>query len=198
MAGKIKSISHDELTAQSFRNAEDWNNWLSLNHQTSSGIWIRFFKKYSGVASISHAEALDVALCYGWIDGQLKKIDDKSWLHKFTPRRAKSIWSKKNTVRAEQLLILKKMKPSGLKEMDNAKIDGRWSKAYDSPGNMNIPADFLVKLSKNKKALSFFNSLNRTNKYSISWRLQTAKKPETRLKRMDIILDMLSNGEKFH
>ena len=198
MAVKIKSISSDVLKTISFSNAEDWNKWLDKHHQTSPGIWIRFFKKNSGISSISHAEALDEALCYGWIDGQLKKFDDNSWLQKFTARRTKSIWSKKNTLRAEQLIKLNKMKTAGLKEINNAKKDGRWTKAYDSPGNMNIPDDFLEKLSKDKKALKFFNTLNRVNKYAISWRLQTAKKPETRLKRMDNILDMLSKGEKFH
>ncbi len=137
-------------------------------------------------------------MCYGWIDGQLKKCDEKSWLQKFTPRRARSIWSKRNADRATKLIKLKKMKPAGLKEIENAKSDGRWEKAYESPKDMTIPGDFLKRLSKDKKAQKFFETLNRANKYAISWRLQTAKKPETREKRMINILDMLSKEEKFH
>lgn len=159
---------------------------------------MRFYKKNSGKISITHNEALDEALCYGWIDGQLKKYDDQSWLQKFTPRRAKSIWSKKNAERAEELTKLGKMKPAGLQQINNAKADGRWQRAYTSPADMSFPDDFLKKLSKNKKVQNFFESLNRANKYAIAWRLQTAKNPETKNKRMKQILEMLSNGEKFH
>lgn len=159
---------------------------------------MRFYKKNSGIASVTHEEALDEALCFGWIDGQLNKFDDKSWLQKFTPRNDKSIWSKRNADRCEQLIKLGKMKPAGFEEIEAAKANGRWEKAYDSPANMKIPEDFMVKLSKNKKALKFFETLNRTSLYSIAWRLQTAKKPETREKRMTQIIEMLSKGEKFH
>jgi uncharacterized protein YdeI (YjbR/CyaY-like superfamily) len=131
-----------------------------------------------------HAEALLVALCYGWIDGQLKGLDEQSWLHKFTPRRAKSIWSKRNRDLAEQLAAAGKMKRRGREEMAAAKADGRWDKAYDSPSNMTVPADFLRELAKNAEARSFFKTLNKANRYAIAWRLQTAKKPETRDKRM--------------
>jgi uncharacterized protein YdeI (YjbR/CyaY-like superfamily) len=141
---------------------------------------------------------LDEALCYGWIDGQLNKHDDISWLHKFIPRGAKSIWSKRNTDHTERLIMLGKMKPSGLHEIEKAKADGRWAKAYDSPAEMKASDDFITALSKNKKAKTFFESLNRANKYAIAWRLQTAKKPETREKRMKTILEMLAKGEKFH
>lgn len=182
----------------SFKNSEEWNNWLSENHSSSNGIWIRLFKKDSGVKSLTHDGALDEALVYGWIDGQAKKYDEKSWIQKFTPRRAGSIWSKRNIELVEKLIKKDKIKPSGLKAINEAKKNGRWKNAYDSPGNMKIPEDFLKELSKNKKSLKFFESLNRTNKYSIVWRLRTAKKPETRESRMKKILDMLSKGEKFH
>lgn len=181
-----------------FNSSEEFRKWLDKNHSVSSGIWLRFFKKNSGVESVTHNEALDAALCYGWIDGQLKKFDDESWLQKFTPRSSKSIWSKKNAERAEQLIKLNLMKPSGLKEVNSAKEDGRWDKAYDSQANMTIPDDFLQRLSKDKKAFNFFKTLNKTNLYSIAWRLQTAKKSETRERRIIKILDMLSRGEKFH
>ena len=181
-----------------FKNQNEFRNWLENNYEAYSGIWIKFYKRGSGVKSITHQEALDEALCFGWIDGQLDKYDDNSWLQKFTPRRAKSIWSKKNAEHAEQLIKLGRMKPAGLSEINKAKEDGRWQKVYDSPANLKIPDDFLKILSKNKKALKFFETLNRANLYAISWRLQTAKKPETREKRMTQIIEMLSKGKKFH
>ncbi|MDE3058381.1 MAG: YdeI/OmpD-associated family protein [Bacteroidota bacterium] len=181
-----------------FKHQKEWAAWLKKNHAATPGIWMRFYKKNAGAHSITHEEALDEALCYGWIDGQLQKYDEHSWLQKFTPRRAKSIWSKKNAERAEQLIKLGKMKPAGLQEIEKAKADGRWERAYDSPGRMTFPDDFLKKLSRNKKTSEFFESLNRANKYAIAWRLQTAKKPETREKRMTHILEMLSQGKKFH
>jgi len=186
------------LEQLSFKNQEDFGNWLGKNHAKSEGLWLQFFKKGSGITTVSHDEALNEALCYGWIDGQLKKCDDKSWLQKFTPRRSKSIWSKRNAEKAIELINLKRMKPAGQKEIDSAKKDGRWEKAYDSPENMKLPDDFLKELSKNKKALKFFETLNRANLYSISWRLQTAKKPETRKIRIIKIIKMLSKEEKFH
>jgi uncharacterized protein YdeI (YjbR/CyaY-like superfamily) len=198
MNKKTNNNSNSNFQIISFKNSKEWNKWLSKNHLNSNGIWIRFFKKDSGVSSVIHDEALDEALCYGWIDGQLKKYDDKSWLQKFTPRRAKSIWSKRNIDITEQLIKSGKMKPPGLKEIEAAKSDGRWEKAYDSLAKMQVPDDFLKKLSKDKKALKFFETLNKANKYALAWRLQTAKKPETRNSRMEKILEMLSKGEKFH
>jgi uncharacterized protein YdeI (YjbR/CyaY-like superfamily) len=182
----------------SFSTQKAWHNWLYKNHTSEKGLWLRFYKKDSDMKSINHAEALDEALCYGWIDGQAKPYDEKSWLQKFTPRRERSIWSKRNIEHIERLNKAGRMQPSGIKEVEKAKADGRWKKAYDSPSAMNAPDDFLKRLSKNKKAEKFFNSLNKTNRYSINWRLQTAKKPETREKRMMQILKMLENGETFH
>jgi uncharacterized protein YdeI (YjbR/CyaY-like superfamily) len=181
-----------------FKSQKEWERWLHKNHKVSEGIWLKFFKKDSGIKTITYSQALDEALCYGWIDGQLKSYDDKSWIQKFTPRRSKSIWSKRNTENINRLIKLGKMKPAGLSEVEKAKSDGRWQKAYDSPGKMTIPEDFLKKLSKDKNAKTFFDGLNKANTYAIAWRLQTAKKPETREKRMKLILAMLSRGEKFH
>lgn len=167
-------------------------------YSKSDGIWLQFFKKNSGQKTITHAEALDEALCFGWIDGQANSFDEKSWLQKFTPRRPKSIWSKKNTLNVQRLIESGRMHSAGLAEVEAAKSDGRWKKAYASPKDMNMPEDFLKELSRNKKAQKFFESLNRSNLYSIHWRLQTAKKRETRQKRMLTILEMLERGEKFH
>jgi len=177
---------------------EEWAYWLAQNHNISKGIWLRFFKKDANVPSITHAEALEEALCYGWIDGQAKKYDERSYIQKFTPRRTKSIWSKRNTEHIVRLAKEGKMKPAGLKEVEAAKADGRWEQAYDAPSEMTMPEDFLKELSKNKAAKAFFDTLNKANTYAIGWRLQTAKKPETRERRMKLILEMLARGEKFH
>jgi uncharacterized protein YdeI (YjbR/CyaY-like superfamily) len=188
----------DELPVMAFASAKEWGRWLAGSHARSSGVWLRFFKKDSGTASVSHAEALAIALCYGWIDGQLKKHDEESWLHKFTPRRPRGVWSKRNREMAEQLTAARKMKPAGAKEIEAAKQDGRWDRAYDSPSKMAVPADFLKALAKNGRAMIFFATLNKANTYAIAWRLQTAKKPETREKRMQAILEMLAEGRQFH
>lgn len=182
----------------SFKSQRDWANWLAKQHAASNGIWLRFFKKDSGVASVTYAEALDEALCYGWIDGRLDPYDEKSWLRRFTPRRPRSPWSKRNIEHVNRLTAAGRMKPAGLQEAEAAKKDGRWDKAYDPQGAMEMPADFLQALSKDKKAKAFFESLNRANHYAIAWRLQTAKRPETRARRMQAILAMLKKGEKFH
>jgi len=187
-----------DLSILSFDSVKKWEVWLEKNHADSYGIWIKFFKKNSGVKSLSYSEALDVALCYGWIDSQSKGIDEVSYLQKFTPRRSKSIWSKINTGHIERLIKEGRMKPAGFRQVEEAKKDGRWIDAYDSPANITFPEEFLKMLSKNKKAKAFFKTLNKTNTYAIAWRLQTAKKPETKKRRMDKILEMLENGEKFH
>jgi uncharacterized protein YdeI (YjbR/CyaY-like superfamily) len=186
------------MNTLSFKSPLDFRNWLEKNNATSDGIWLRIFKKDSGEKSITYAEALDQALCYGWIDGQKQSYDEHSWLQKFTPRRAKSGWSKVNTQHAERLIKTGQMTSAGLKEIESARADGRWNAAYDSPRNATPPEDFLRALDGNKKAKEFFETLNKANIYSIVYRLQTAKKPETREKRMKLILEMLARGETFH
>jgi uncharacterized protein YdeI (YjbR/CyaY-like superfamily) len=182
----------------SFVSWRDFRAWLAKSHDRSDGILLRIYKKDSGVACVTYAEALDQALCFGWIDGQKKPYDNESWLQKFTPRRIGSGWSKKNTEHAERLIKSGEMTPAGLKEVKAAKEDGRWRAAYDSFSNAAVPDDFLKELGRNKKANAFFQTLNKTNIYSIAYRLQTAKKPETRKKRMQAIIDKLARGEKFH
>ncbi|MBV9643725.1 MAG: YdeI/OmpD-associated family protein [Verrucomicrobia bacterium] len=164
----------------------------------SEGIWLRLVKKVSSEESITCGEALDAALSYGWIDGQKAAHDDRSWLQKFTPRRPKSGWSKNNTQRVARLIKSEEMTSAGRKEVEAAKLDGRWKAAYDSFSNAEVPDDFLKELAENKAAKAFFETLNKTNLYSIAYRLQTAKKPETREKRMRRIIEMLARGEKFH
>lgn len=187
-----------ELPIRSFASVASFEKWLHANHARSPGLWLRFFKKPAARKTLTHKEALDVALCYGWIDGQLKTFDDTSYLHKFTPRGARSVWSKVNRERVERLTKENRMHAAGLAAVAAAKKDGRWEKAYDPQSTMEMPADFLKALAKNKKAKAFFDTLDRANRYSIAWRLQTAKKPETRQKRLDAIVAMLGEEEKFH
>jgi uncharacterized protein YdeI (YjbR/CyaY-like superfamily) len=181
-----------------FASSSKWEAWLENNHASAKDVWLRMFKKDSGKRTVSYAEALDVALCYGWIDGQKKSHDAESWIQKFTPRRPRSIWSRTNTDHVTRLHKSGKMKPAGLVAVEAAKRDGRWQAAYDSPKKAVIPADFIKALGKNRKARAFFETLNKTNLYSISWRLQTARKPETRERRMTAILEMLTEVRKFH
>ncbi len=187
-----------EFEILAFPSPKLWERWLAKNHAATPGVWLRFFKKDSGVVTVTYAEALDGALCHGWIDGQVRKHDEKSWLQKFTPRRPRSLWSKRNRDHVARLTASGKMRAAGRKQVEVARADGRWDCAYDSPSKMTVPEDFLKALAKNKKSLAFFKSLNKTNVYSIGWRLQTATKPETRAKRMQAILDMLARGKKFH
>jgi len=188
----------DDLPIVFFESPAQWAEWLAAHHAEASGVWLRMFKKGTGIPSVTYAEALDEALCYGWIDGQKNKYDDQSWLQRFTPRRAKSIWSKINTGHVERLINAGKMKAAGIKEIEAAKHDGRWQKAYDSHKNMTMPEDFLKELEKDAPARAFFETLDKTNLYAIAFRLQTAKKAETREKRMKAILEMLAKGEKLH
>ena len=187
-----------DLPILPFESAKAWDSWIAKNHSGSDGVWLQIFKKDSGKRTVTYDEALDSALCYGWIDGQKKSYNKESFLQKFTPRRPKSVWSKRNQDHVARLIKSKRMKPAGLKAIAAAKKDGRWEQAYDSPKNMTIPEDFLRELSKSRKAKEFFETLNKANLYAIGWRLQTAKKPETREKRKQAILAMLAKGEKFH
>jgi len=193
-----KQNGKNELPVISFEKAEDWRNWLEENHNQEKGIWLRIYKKGTGHPSVTRGTALDEALCYGWIDGQAKKQDNESYLQKFTPRRSRSIWSKINIEHIERLEKEGKMRPAGRKAVEAAQADGRWEKAYDSPKNMEVPEDFITELSKDEKALAFFGTLNKTNRYAIAWRLQTAQKPETRERRKQVMLEMMARGEKFH
>jgi uncharacterized protein YdeI (YjbR/CyaY-like superfamily) len=175
-----------------------WSQWLRRNHTSTDGVWLRFFRKDSGRQNLTYEQALEEALCYGWIDGQAKPNDDISWLQKFTPRRPRSVWSKRNRDRVARLITEGLMKPAGLKVIQAAKEDGRWDKAYDSPAQMKVPSDFLAALKKDPEAYRFYKTLNKANTYAIAWRLQTAKKPETRARRMTSLLAMLARGEKLH
>lgn len=181
-----------------FRRQKDWAAWLDKNHATTTGVWLQIAKKASGVQSVSYDEALEAVLCYGWIDGQKKSYDDQSWLQKFTPRGPKSIWSKVNTEKAERLIANGTMKPAGLKAVEAAKTDGRWHAAYDSPKGASVPEDLQAALDRNAQAKASFSTLNSRNRYAILHRIQTAKKAETRARRIEQFIAMLEKGEALY
>jgi uncharacterized protein YdeI (YjbR/CyaY-like superfamily) len=172
--------------------------WLDEQHQATPGVWLRLAKKGAALHSVSYAEAIDVALCYGWIDGQAKRDDESSWLQKFTPRGPKSIWSKVNREKVERLIRNGHMQPAGLRAVERAKQDGRWDAAYDSPKNAMVPSDFQLALDSNPAANAFFVTLNSRNRFAILFRIQTAKKTETRAKRIQQFIDMLIKQEKLY
>lgn len=181
-----------------FKDSSMWRDWLDENHAKIDGVWLRLYKKASGVPTVSYAEALDPALCYGWIDGQKKSYDEASFLQKFTPRRSKSTWSKRNIERIARLTEQGLMMPAGISEVERAKEDGRWAAAYDPASEMVIPRDFLIELKKHPIAEKFFATLNKANTYAIAWRLQTAKTDETRKRRQDKIIALLDSEQKLH
>lgn len=195
---KTTSTNSTDLPIILFAKQSDWQKWLKENHATSRGLWVRFAKKNSGIESASYAEALDVALCYGWIDGQKKSYDETTWLQKFTPRGAKSVWSKINRGKAEELIKAGKMKAAGLKTIESARLDGRWEAAYDSQSKATVPDDFQVALDQSPKAKAFFITLNSANRYAILFRIQTAKKAETRARRIQQFIEMLEKNQKVH
>ena len=186
------------MKIRAFKSPKNFRSWLAENQADEEGLWLRIFKKDSCEPTVTYAGALDQALCFGWIDGQKKSHDEKSWIQKFTPRRARSSWSKINAGHAERLMASGQMTSAGLAAIEAAKADGRWQAAYDSPSKAAPPEDFLKALGKNKKAKMFFESLNQANVYAIAYRLQTAKKPETRARRLKQALEMMARGEKFH
>lgn len=179
-----------------FQDQPAFREWLMVHGAETQGIWLRIYKKGSGVATVTYAEALDEALCFGWIDGLKRGYDELSFLQKFTPRRPKSMWSKRNIEHIGRLQEAGLMMPAGLLQVEQAQADGRWEAAYDAPASMQVPDYFLKELRKHPKAESFFATLNKTNIYAIAWRLQTAKTDATRQRRVEKIIEMLDSGEK--
>jgi uncharacterized protein YdeI (YjbR/CyaY-like superfamily) len=187
-----------DLPTKPFASKKQWSHWLARQHNKSTGVWLKLAKKDSGIKSVTYEEALDVALCYGWIDGQKKGFDDKYWLQKFTPRGPKSIWSKINTEKAERLIASGEIKPAGLKAIEAAKKDGRWDAAYASQKKMTVPEDFQAALDKNAKARAAFALLKSAERYSFLFRIHHAKKPETRARHIQKFVEMLEMAEKPH
>ncbi len=181
-----------------FTSASDWEKWLSAQPRTCKGLWLKLAKKESGIASVSRQEAIDGALCYGWIDGQLDKFNDRYWLIRFTPRLSKSKWSKVNQVRAQELIDQKRMDAAGLDEVNAAKTDGRWEAAYAPQSKAVVPGDVQAALDGNPRAKSFFAELNSVNRYAILYRVHDAKKAETRVARIQKFVQMLAREETIY
>ncbi len=190
--------SDDSLAVESFFDQSAWAAWLAANHAAARGIWLKLAKKAAGVPSVTYAEALESALCYGWIDGQKKALDDVWWLQKFTPRGARSIWSKINRQKAEQLIEAGAMQPAGLRAVEAAQADGRWARAYDSQATSTVPADLQAALDANPDATAFFATLDSRNRYAILFRTESAKKSETRARRIEQFVAMLARHEKLY
>jgi len=181
-----------------FASSRLWTAWLEANHTKSTGLWLRLAKKGSPIQSLSYAEALEAALCYGWIDAQKRGESEHAWLQRFTPRRDKSIWSKVNREKATALIKAGRMQPAGLEQVQRAKQDGRWDAAYDPPSSAEVPDDLQAALDQNARAKAFFGTLDRANRFAVLWRVQTAKRAETRARRIRQFVEMLERHEKIH
>ncbi|QDZ28513.1 YdeI family protein [Noviherbaspirillum sp. UKPF54] len=181
-----------------FASQEEWETWLERNGSSSTGVWLRLAKKSADRPTVSYAQALESALCYGWIDGKKQAESEHYWLQRFTPRTAKSLWSKVNKGKAEALIESGRMRPAGMQEINRAKQDGRWDAAYSPAGTATVPEDLQCAFAANPKAEKFFATLNSKNRYAILFRIQNAKKPETRARKIAQFIEMLSNGETLH
>lgn len=188
----------DSLPTLFFETQQDWERWLAEHHTAAQGVWLKMAKKATGISSVNYAEALESALCYGWIDGQKASFDDQCWLQKFTPRRAKSIWSKINCDKAMVLIAEGRMQAEGLRQVEQAKADGRWDVAYEGQSKITIPPELQSELDKNEQAKEFFSTLDSRNRYAILFRIQTAKKAETRVARITKFIEMLANHQKLY
>ena len=190
-------MSSTEETLE-IRTAKAWETWLAQHHDSAPGVWLRLVKRGAGTSYVEYTELLEAALCYGWIDGQRRRLDERYYLQRFVPRRPKSIWSKINREKAMNLIASGRMKPAGLAEVWRAQADGRWDAAYDSFSTAAPTGEFAAALDASPRAKTFFASLDSRNRYAILFRLQTAKRPETRAKRIEQFVRMLENGEKIH
>jgi uncharacterized protein YdeI (YjbR/CyaY-like superfamily) len=195
-----KNVARGSTAASihSFKSQKDFAKWLEKNHASSPGIWVRISKKASRTKSVSYQEGVETALCYGWIDAQKLPESETAWLQRFMPRRPRSIWSKINREKALALVASGQMQPAGLAEVARAKEDGRWEAAYDSASTATVPKDLQDELDRHPAAAAFFKTLDRTNRYAIIWRVHTAKKHETRARRIRTFVEMLEKGETIH
>ena len=187
-----------DLPVLAFESSAAWEGWLREHHEGSPGVWLKIAKKDSGVPSVSYGEALEAALCHGWIDGQKASFDETFWLQKFTPRRRRSGWSKVNREKAAALIQAGRMQPAGLRQVELAREDGRWDAAYDAPSTSRVPEDLQRELDRRPKAAAFFATLNSQNRYAVLHRIQTARRAETRARRIEQFIEMLEEGRKLY
>lgn len=193
-----KKQKSDSAPTRLFKTRRDWDAWLEKNHRSHSGLWVQLAKKDSGIQSVTYQEALEVALCYGWIDGQKRPCDEKTWLQRFVPRTARSVWSKINREKALALIKSGAMKAAGLEAIESAKKNGRWETAYASQSKAEVPDDLKKALDANPAAKAFFETLNSVNRYAILFRVQNVKKAETRVRKIEQFVAMLKKKEKIH
>lgn len=194
----VKSIIPLELAPTLFKSAKAFEAWLKKNHATSDGLWLKIAKRGSNETSVTYPEAVDIALCWGWIDGQKKSLDDQHYLQRFTPRRARSVWSKINVEKVQGLIEAGRMQAPGEAQVEAAKADGRWARAYDGARTSTVPEDLQAALEAEPAAKTFFASINASNRYAILWRIQTAARAETRARRIAQLVGMLARGETIH
>jgi uncharacterized protein YdeI (YjbR/CyaY-like superfamily) len=188
----------DDVEGIPFATTEAWERWLEDNHAEADGVWVKIAKKGTGIESVRYPEVLIGALCFGWIDARRQSLDEQWFLQRFTPRRSRSPWSKINRDHAERLIAEGRMRPAGLAEVERAKADGRWDAAYDGQARIAVPEDLQAELDARPGAKAFFDGLDSRNRYAILYRLQEAKKPETRARRLGKFVAMLEAGEKVH
>ncbi len=181
-----------------FKNAKAFETLLKRHHATADGLWLKIAKRHANEASVTYPEAVEIALCWGWIDGQKKSLDEQYFLQRFTPRRARSVWSKVNVDKAEALIKAGRMQAPGLAQIEAAKADGRWARAYDGARTSEVPEDLIAALDAAPAAKAFFSTINASNRYAVLWRIQTAVKPETRARRITQLVEMLARGETVH
>ena len=191
-------MPRDDLPVVAAESRRAWRAWLDENHATSRGVWLKIAKRGAGGSSVSYAEALDDALCYGWIDGQKDKLDGEFWLQRFTPRQPGSKWSKINREKAERLIAEVRMMAPGLRQVEAARADGRWDAAYDGQATAAVPPDLARALDLSPAARDFFATLSGVNRYAILYRIQDAKRPETRARRIEKFVAMLAEHKTIH
>jgi len=191
-------VNADEYPTVACETQQAWEAWLEEHHAETLGVWLKMAKKATGISSVTYAEAVEGALCYGWIDGQSKSLDDTHWLQKFTPRRARSGWSKVNREKVTALIAAGRMRPAGLRQIELAQADGRWDAAYDPQRTIEVPPDLQRAFDAKPEAQAFFETLDGRNRYAVLYRIQTAKKPETRAARIQKFVEMLAQGQKIY
>lgn len=193
-----KSAMPLDVAPTLFKSAKAFEVWLRKNHATCNGFWLKIAKRGADEPSVSYRDAVEIALCWGWIDGQKKSLDEQYYLQRFTPRRARSIWSKINVDKVDALIEAGRMQAAGHAQIEAAKADGRWARAYDGARTSTVPDDLLAALEAEPVAKAFFATINASNRYAVLWRIQTAVKAETRARRIAQLVEMLARGEVIH
>ena len=193
-----KSAVQPDVSSTLFKSAKAFETWLKKNHATAHGVWLKIAKAGANQPSVTYSEAVNIALCWGWIDGQKKSLNSQHFLQRFTPRRPRSLWSKTNVDKVGALIEAGRMQAPGYAQIEAAKADGRWARAYDGARTSAVPEDLLAAMEAQPRAKAFFATIDAANRYAVLWRIQTAVKAETRARRIAQLVDMLARGERIH